>query len=385
MPLPVTFAQLPEGDNPASLLDNQFAAVAALTVIPCQCTGTNQLALTVFLDGPTVPAYTDLSPVFAFMTPNTNTGNVTINVESLGEYPAFKNNGNDLIENGDLIAGCAYQCFYLSFLNSGGGGFVVNVYPLPAPTTPGRIGDDEMPNFVLYSGPGTFTYRPPHGLMSAIIEGMGGGGGGGPASGGNPDALAGGGGGSGGYFRAVLTTSQIGTEQQLTVGAGGAEQANGGNTNFGTLCTATGGGAGAGNDAVGSANGAPGTPGIASLAAGVMGLAMIGNGGFWGTLQAPAAGFAYAGSGGAVFGGAGLGWAASGGVVVNGNPGAWGGGGAGGAVESTSTPAQVAQGGAGGSGWILITEYIRIDRHHDRDHDHDRDRDRHPHRRFDDD
>jgi hypothetical protein len=331
------------------------------------------------------------------MTPNTNTGNVTINVESLGEYPAFKNNGNDLVENGDLVAGCAYQCFYLSFLNSDGGGFVVNVFPLPAPVTPGLIGDDEMPNFVLYSGPGTFTYRPPHGLMSAIIEGMGGGGGGGWASGGNTYGLGAGGGGSGGYFRALLTPSQIGASQIVTVGAGGAGGAGGvgntgapgGTTSFGPLCNAVGGNGGGSNDAA-TVNGAAGTAGTATLAAGVTGIAMPGNPGVWGNLELTTTPLpiAYAGNGGAVFGGAGLGWAASSNAVAGG-AGAWGGGGGGGAVDNTPAGVVYGNGGAGGSGWVLITEYIRIDRHHDRDHDRDhdrnRDRDRQPHRRFDDD
>src|SRR5215475_2802105 len=89
MPLPVTFFNLPAGDNPASLLDVQFGALAGFTVIPCSAVGQNAIQLRPFLDAPVVNAYADLSPVFTFASTETCTGNVTLNVNGLGAFPAL--------------------------------------------------------------------------------------------------------------------------------------------------------------------------------------------------------------------------------------------------------------------------------------------------------
>ena len=127
MPLPVVFAALPSGDNAASLLDTQFTAVAGFTVIPCAATGQNVIELEPFADAPNVTAYTDLSPVFAFTAPETSTGNVTMNVANLGEHQCYKGNGAALLGTGDIVAGQVYQATFLTALNAGAGGFVVNV------------------------------------------------------------------------------------------------------------------------------------------------------------------------------------------------------------------------------------------------------------------
>jgi hypothetical protein len=133
MPLPVVFASLPQGDNPASLLDTQFNAVAGFTTIPCQATvggSANQLELQPFEDAPTVTVMSDLAPAFTFVAPVGSTGNVTANVAGLGEFPVYKDNGAVLVTGGDLVAGGIYTMTFSSTLDGGAGGFSIDVLGL---------------------------------------------------------------------------------------------------------------------------------------------------------------------------------------------------------------------------------------------------------------
>lgn len=126
MPLPTTFATLAGGNQPLSLLDTQFAAVAALGAIPCTCAGTNTLALTPNANTPTVSSYPDLQPSFVFVAAQTSTGAVTINVAGVGARNAYKWNGQQACGAGDIIIGNVYRATPLLALNSGLGGFVVD-------------------------------------------------------------------------------------------------------------------------------------------------------------------------------------------------------------------------------------------------------------------
>lgn len=81
------------------------------------------------------------------------------------------------------------------------------------------------------------TYTPTAGMKYCVVQLVGGG-----AGGGNfPSVYAGGGGGAGQYAEATWTAGTIGASQSVTIGAGGAENTNGGNTSFGTLMTSNGG------------------------------------------------------------------------------------------------------------------------------------------------
>jgi hypothetical protein len=128
MALPITFATLPGGPQPLQDFDTQFAAVAALGSIPCVAAGVNTLALTPFINTPTVSAYTDLAPSFIFVAPATSTGDVTINVNGLGVKNALKANGFLFVGAGDLIAGAVYRAAYYSGLP----GFVVDAMSGPS-------------------------------------------------------------------------------------------------------------------------------------------------------------------------------------------------------------------------------------------------------------
>lgn len=128
MALPVNFATLAGGNEPLLLFDTQFAAVGALGVIPCAAAGQNAVALTPNANTPTVSSYTDLAPSFSFAAAQTSNGSITINVSGLGARNAYKWNGSVAMGSGDLIAGNVYKATFLTALNAGSGGFVVDTF-----------------------------------------------------------------------------------------------------------------------------------------------------------------------------------------------------------------------------------------------------------------
>ena len=128
MPLPVTFATLTQGNQPLSLLDTQFSALSALIEIPCVASGQNTITLTPANNTPTIAAYTNLTPTFAWVQPQTTTGAVTIGLAGLTQLNAYGSNGGVALGSGDLSAGNTYICSFNSALNSGAGGFVVDSF-----------------------------------------------------------------------------------------------------------------------------------------------------------------------------------------------------------------------------------------------------------------
>jgi hypothetical protein len=124
--LPVNFATLPGGNQPLSLFDTQFAAVASLGSIPCAAAGQNSIALSPLANTPTISSYPDLAPSFVFAAAQTSNGSVTINVNLVGARNAYKWNGTQLCGAGDIIAGNVYRATPLQALNAGAGGFVVD-------------------------------------------------------------------------------------------------------------------------------------------------------------------------------------------------------------------------------------------------------------------
>jgi len=130
MALPVNFAALTGGNQPLSLLDTQFSAVAALGSIPCAAAGQNTISLTPFTNTPTVVSYTDLAPSFVFAAAQTSTGSVQINAALIGARNAYKWNGAQQCGGGDIVAGQVYRATPLQALNGGAGGFVVDTVGL---------------------------------------------------------------------------------------------------------------------------------------------------------------------------------------------------------------------------------------------------------------
>lgn len=114
-------------------LDQTFADVAALGVIPCTATGTNAYVLTGGSNTPTVSAYYNHLMV-VFVAPATSNGAVTIQPFGLSAVPLYVA-GSQTIQAGagDIVSGNVYVLVYNTTL----GGFTVVSGPplLQAATT----------------------------------------------------------------------------------------------------------------------------------------------------------------------------------------------------------------------------------------------------------
>jgi hypothetical protein len=211
------------------------------------------------------------------------------------------------------------------------------------------------------------TYTPSTGMMYCIVEGVGGGGGGGNPGNNASDVGVGGGGGGGAWGRVRLTSTQIGSNQIVTIGGFGAggtmshastgnAGSNGGTTSLGSLLV-LGGGSG-------------GSAGVQALSTWTIAATVSGGNvttadyGCAGQMGASAASFN--GSGVAIFGGQGgnsvLGQGGQdikfrGSAEFPGNPGTGFGGGGGGAYAGGVTTATNSAGGNGTPGILIITEF----------------------------
>lgn len=221
------------------------------------------------------------------------------------------------------------------------------------------------------------TWTKPAGGSLAFIQCWGGGGSGGRGQANN----AGGGGGGGAYTERWIALSSLGATESVTIGTGGVAQTSattagnvGGNTTFGSLLTAYGGGAGDGDITAAGGGGGGGALSVGSLSTagrdggkggrpynvgsiGAGGIAAIGNdntegGGGGGSAGNGGSGFA---GGFATDGGGGGGGGSEGGAGntnVGGNSLNGGGGGGGGGISTNNNGAggSSINGGAGGAG-----------------------------------
>lgn len=123
MPLPITFGGL-SGPIPLADLDANFAALGALTAIPCLVSGTNALTLTPAANTPTISGYFNYQP-FTTIAVATNTGAVTAVGGSLAVLSVFKNaiSGPAVLSGGEIVIGNLITLLYDAGLNSGAGGF----------------------------------------------------------------------------------------------------------------------------------------------------------------------------------------------------------------------------------------------------------------------
>lgn len=210
------------------------------------------------------------------------------------------------------------------------------------------------------------TYMPTPGLVSCVVECLAGGGGGGSAG---PTTsvqyiFGGGGGGSGGFSRKAVPAALVLGGVIVTVGAGGAGGVGtggglGGDTSFGALCVAKGGGGGYNAAVGGSGQGGFG----GGFVGGVGDLVLPGASGSPGSLEFVSSPLSwlpgYGAQGGTIFGGnapadvVAPGQTAVGHVVYNNT----GSGGTGGCINQF-VDAGVVAGGAGSSGLCIVTEYV---------------------------
>lgn len=122
MALPVTFGPLSTATM--AQLDQNFAALGKLTVVPCTVVGTNALTLTPLANTPTVAAYANYM-LFSGVVAMTNTTAVTARVGSLAILPVYKDGGTGPIAltGAELVAANSLLLLYDGALASGAGGF----------------------------------------------------------------------------------------------------------------------------------------------------------------------------------------------------------------------------------------------------------------------
>lgn len=122
MPLPFTFAGL--STALMSDLDANFAALGAMTSIPCGISGTNALTLTPNANTPTIAVYTNYQQ-FVGVASAANTGLTTARVGGLSVLSIFKDRsgGPSVLSGGEIIAGNIIVLTFDSALSAGAGGF----------------------------------------------------------------------------------------------------------------------------------------------------------------------------------------------------------------------------------------------------------------------
>jgi hypothetical protein len=245
------------------------------------------------------------------------------------------------------------------------GGGLGGTYPNPtiAPGTNGQVlttvggvaawaASTLLPKVTKFTASGTFTPDPK--LVHGYVVGIGGGGAGGGVSGNATFAMGAGGGASGNTVTTYFTAAQALPTVAVTIGAAGAAASgnavggSGGDTVFGALLTARGGGGGN----VSSNMGRAGVPTTAGNVGTIVALGCPGGGGIQGLASSISTGIG--GSGGGAGGGAG-GWTAT--ATAVGSAGAANSGGGGGGSATLGSGSSIS-GGAGGSGYLYVVEYL---------------------------
>lgn len=122
MALPFAFTSVTVAHG--SDLDNNFAAVGALGIVPGTVTGTNSIVFTAGANTPTISAYANYLR-FAFVAAATNTTATTFRYGALGILNVYKDvgAGPTALSGGEIVSGNLITVAYDSALNSGAGGF----------------------------------------------------------------------------------------------------------------------------------------------------------------------------------------------------------------------------------------------------------------------
>lgn len=122
MALPWTFAN--QATPQMVELDQNFAAVGAVGVVPCTVTGTNALTFTPALNTPTISAYANFM-IVSGIAANSNSGLTTAQVGALASLNVYVDGSGGPVQatTGSIVAGNAIRLMYDSALNTGAGGF----------------------------------------------------------------------------------------------------------------------------------------------------------------------------------------------------------------------------------------------------------------------
>ena len=225
MTLPNTFAGLTAPQM--VFLDQNFAAVGALGIVPCTASGTNLITLTPLASTPTISAYANYLN-FSFVAVNSTTGPVTLQVGALAALPVYLPDGATQATTNTIQKNFAYVVLFNTALNSGGGGFVI---------VSSLMGSAFKQATVTTFTSGSGTYTPPSGAVRLFVRIVGGGGGG-AGSGTTPGAA-----GTGGQtsFSSGATSMQANGGTAGSTGASGGSVSGGSAVTFGNNISYTGG------------------------------------------------------------------------------------------------------------------------------------------------
>jgi hypothetical protein len=257
---------------------------------------------------------------------DTNTGGMTLALNGGSPLPVLMPNGQTMLPD-------AVESGLVSHLVYWGGDFVM--------LSPTLIQDAGGGSFYWqYTASGTWT--KPAGLADnrfVLIEGWGGGGGG-------ANGAGAGGGGGGAWLSRWVRAADLGATVTVTIGAGGAVGAAGGNTTFGTILTVYGGGRGGHSGSTGAGGGGGGTNEVGANGGATTGGAggFLGGGGGGNVGAAGSNALSEHGGGGGGAGNAGGAGSAGGRAVRAGG----GGGGSGGTNGAGGVSLYGGNGGAGG-------------------------------------
>lgn len=315
------------------------AVQAANAVLLTSVSGTNTITAT-FAPSAIAPTSYAAGQRWVLIPAVTNTGPVTLNINSIGARTISKNGptGPIALVAGDLVAGNLYS------LTDAGSQLIVTGRPSSASVTT-----------QVFTASGTWSR--PTGVKSVVVEVLGAGGGGGGSNSGTLSFFSGSGGGAGGYARKWIDVTNIATST-ITIGAAGSGGSAG--SNNGSAGTAS-----SWVDGSNTVTGGGGSPGLGSSRdfqpGGTGGSAsggdfnVVGNGGGWSWVNTST--FTVSGSGGgSVFGGGAPGTVFDG-AGTNQAAGVAGGFGAGGSGATTTRSTTNEPGGNGGGGLILVREF----------------------------
>lgn len=151
MPLPTLFASLTSATG--AMLDGNFAALGAISPIPCAVSGTNALTLTPALAAPTVVAYANYGLFSGVAVANSSTS-VTAQVGVMAPLAVFKDTaaGPAALTGGEIRAGNVVGLLYDSSLAAGAGGFHLTSLPT---TGIAATGSPVAGNIAQWTGPAT--------------------------------------------------------------------------------------------------------------------------------------------------------------------------------------------------------------------------------------
>ena len=122
MSLPYIFASVTTITTPQ--LDANFAALGALTPIPCSLSGTNDIVLTPLTNTPSVTAYQNYMQ-FTGIASATSTGDMTAQIGALDALNIFVDTSGGPVRasSGSIVINTSFILMYDSTLDSGSGGF----------------------------------------------------------------------------------------------------------------------------------------------------------------------------------------------------------------------------------------------------------------------